>query len=239
MNFKSTFFVAIISLAIITLPGCSGKKPYEVKMAGKAKNVMQGTDLSNHISLDTVLVPGLYGLGPYDNLQGEITVYNGVPFVSSIENGKVKMRVDSNAKAPFFVYSHLKSRKVKETVRWKNVDDIDHSMQRLKKYFDIPEDDAFPFIVEAEFSKIKLHIIMRDTNEIKHSHEAHSKAKVHLEYKNIQGKLIGFYSKHHEGVFTPKDSRIHVHFLAADGSVTGHLDGIRHLSGVKVSIPDM
>lgn len=238
MNFKSTFLAAIISITI-TLPGCSGEKPYEVKMAGKAKNVMQGTDLSNHLSLDSILVPGLYGLGPNDNLQGEITVYDGVPFVSTVINGKVKMKIDSNAKAPFFVYSHLNYRKVKETVRWKSVQDIDYTIQRIKKYFKIPEDDAFPFIVEAEFSKIKLHIIMRDTNEEKHSHEAHNKAKVPFEYKNIEGKLIGFYSKHHEGVFTPKGSRIHVHFLAADGSVTGHLDDIRHLSGVKITIPDM
>lgn len=238
MNLK--FLYAAVSLiSIVLLTSCFDKKPYDVKTAGKAMDVMKGTSLENNISLDTILKPGMYGLGPYDNLQGEITLYNGIPFVSTVENGKVKMRIDSNAKAPFFVYSHLNYRKVKETVRWKRVEDIEHSVRRIKQYYNIPEDDAFPFIIEGEFAKIKLHIIMRDTDEASHSHEAHQKAKVSFEYKNIEGKLIGFYSKHHQGVFTHKDSRIHVHFLAADGSVTGHLDDIRHQSGIRVTFPDM
>ncbi len=238
MNLK--FLYAVYGLiSTILLTSCFGENPYDVKSAGEAKDVMTGTNLENHIRLDTILRPGLYGLGPYDNLQGEITLYNGIPFISTVVNGKVKMRIDSNAKAPFFVYSHLNYRKVKETVRWGKIKDIDYSMQRIKEYYNIPEDDAFPFIIEAEFAKISLHIIMRDTNETSHSHEAHQKAKVPFEYKNIKGKLIGFYSKNDQGVFTPEGSRIHVHFLANDGSVAGHLDGIKHQSGIKVTIPEM
>lgn len=233
---KTQFNPFLVAFLLFALQSCSDK-PYNVKVAGKAKNVMTGISLENNIRLDTILAPGIYGLGPKENLQGEITVVDGVPYVSTVENGKMVTRIDSSVSAPFFVYSPFKYRKVRETVSWRSVKDIEHTLKRLKNYFNIPKNQAFPFVVEAEFSKIQIHVIMRDTNEKEHSHEAHMKAKVPFEYKSIRGRLIGFYSTEHEGIFTHKGSHVHVHFLSDDGKITGHLDNIRHLSTVAVSIP--
>lgn len=226
----------LIGFLLFALQSCSDK-PYDVKVAGNVKDVMHGKSLENHIRLDTILAPGIYGVGPNENLRGEITVVDGVPYVSTVENGKMVTRIDSSVSAPFFVYSPFKYRKVRETVSWRSVKDIENTLKRLKGYFNIPKNQAFPFVVEAEFSKIQLHVIMRDPNEKEHSHEAHKEAKVPFKYKSIRGRLIGFYSTEHEGVFTHEGSHIHVHFLSNDGKITGHLDNLRHLSTVAVSIP--
>ena len=59
----------------------------EVHTSGKAKNVMMGIDLSATVALDTLMVKQhLYALGPVDDLQGEITVFDGEVYAAEVTN---------------------------------------------------------------------------------------------------------------------------------------------------------
>jgi acetolactate decarboxylase len=40
-------------------------------------------------------------------------------------------------------------------------------------------------------------------------------------------ELVGVFSTKHQAVFTHHGSNIHVHLIAADGSLMGHLDRLR------------
>lgn len=230
-----------IAAAIVVL-SCFLSVGQQVLTAGKAKNVMMGIDLSATVALDTLLVqPHLYALGPVDDLQGEITVFDGEVYAAEVTNKRkrtVKLREAEGLKAPFLVYAYIpewKSYSVK--VDLQNLKDIEKIVDSLGRVHGFREEDAFPFLVEATFLEVEYHIIKRNKREKQHSHEAHNAAKVHFSNCLIPAHLVGFYSRNHEGVFTHKGQFIHVHFLPKDRRVTGHLDKLNHSGKVIISLP--
>jgi len=51
-------------------------------------------------------------------------------------------------------------------------------------------------------------------------------------------ETIGFFSRHHRGVFTPRDSNLHVHFRTGDGRASGHVDGIELPARTRLLLPE-
>jgi len=49
--------------------------------------------------------------------------------------------------------------------------------------------------------------------------------------------VLGFYSTQHRGVFTPRDSDLHMHVRTADGRMTGHVERIFLEPGVVIAVP--
>jgi acetolactate decarboxylase len=214
----------------------------EVLTVGKAKNVMMGIDLSATVALDTLLVkPHLYALGPVDDLQGEITVFDGEGYAAEVTNKRkrtVKSLEAEGIKAPFLVYAYVPEWKTYSVeVDLQNLKDLENLVDSLGNVHGYNETDAFPFLVEATFLEVEYHIIKRNKREKQHSHEAHNAAKVHFSNCLIPAHLVGFYSRHHEGVFTHKGQFIHVHFLPKDRRITGHLDKLNHSGRVLISLP--
>lgn len=220
--------------------------------AGQARDVMQGHDLSSKVFLDTLTArPHMYAVGPNEDLQGELTVHNSRVVLSeaSEENavtldgaslGKpaIDTRMGWRVRAPFLVYAYVPQWQTFELeVKLGSLDDIDHMIDSLMAAHGYDAEQATPFLIDGTFEEVKFHIIKRDTNEAGHSHEQHKKAKKHFERRFKEAHLVGFYSRHHEGIFTHKGARIHVHWLRRDLRSTGHLDGIFHQGKVTVSLP--
>ena len=231
------FFLLIsaVTLSVFVSPQC-------VFTSGKAKNVMMGIDLSATVALDTLLIqPHLYALGPVDDLQGEITVFDGKVYAAQVTNKRkqrVKFREAEGLKAPFLVYSYVpewKSYSVE--VDLQNLKDLESIVDSLGRVHGYHETAAFPFLVEATFLEVEYHIIKRNKREKQHNHAAHDAAKIHFSNCLNPGYLVGFFSRHHEGVFTHKGQFIHVHFLPKDRRITGHLDKLNHSGTVLVSLP--
>lgn len=231
------FFLLIsaVTLSVFVSPQC-------LFTSGKAKNVMMGIDLSATVALDTLLVqPHLYALGPVDDLQGEITVFDGKVYAAQVTNKRkqrVKFREAEGLKAPFLVYSYVpewKSYSVE--VDLQNLKDLESIVDSLGRVHGYHETAAFPFLVEATFLEVEYHIIKRNKREKQHNHAAHDAAKIHFSNCLNPGHLVGFFSRHHEGVFTHKGQFIHVHFLPKDRRITGHLDKLNHSGTVLVSLP--
>jgi acetolactate decarboxylase len=50
-------------------------------------------------------------------------------------------------------------------------------------------------------------------------------------------ELVGFHSLDHRGIFTPKESNVHVHLRTEDGRISGHLEAIRLAPGARLAVP--
>lgn len=207
--------------------------------SGASRNVMMGIDLSPTIKLDTILnKSGLYALGPIEDLQGEITVMNGKVNTSTITNGKISNLINPTVRAPFLVYSYVhdwESFEVKTTLSGlKSIENLIDSMAVKHGY---GPDDAFPFLLESEWQQLHFHVIMRDTTELMHSHESHQAAKRKFVRTSTDASLLGFYSRHHEGVFTHRGQYVHVHYLNSENNETGHLDDLNHRGAIIIKLP--
>ncbi len=207
-----------------------------------AKNVMLGIDLSSQVQLDTLQpLEHLFALGPVDDLQGEITAIAGQVFYSKAYGDSVFTGIQSDLKAPFLAFSHVTDfDTISIDLDVANLKDLENRLQQIRINYGFSDSLAFPFLLLAEdWQKLQIHIIMRDTTEVNHSHEAHNKAKVRFDFQNTAGTLLGFFSTQHEGVFTHKGQFIHVHFLKQDQQITGHLDLIQHKGKVTLLLPKL
>ena len=234
---KSRFFSVTLFLFLMAFSYTTTGQ--QVFTAGAARSVMMGTDLSPHAQLDTLLEqPHLFALGPVEDLQGEITVFDGQAFTASAPPSGITAQVRPGVRAPFLVYAYVPSWTAYELDRpiegTKGLEALIDSLGQAHGYG--PE-DAFPFLLSGQWDKVDYHIIMRDEAEKRHSHAAHNRAKRRFTLEQAPGDIVGFFSRNHQGVFTHKGQYIHPHFLAADRSTTGHLDGLQHQGRYTVYLP--
>jgi acetolactate decarboxylase len=234
LGIKRILFICLFSF--VGLINIFGQK---VKTAGKAMLVMQGIDLSSNVLLDTIVVPdNTYAVGPVEDLQGEITIFEGVPYISYIENNEIRTEINRTVKAPFLAYANVEKWSSFELeFEVNNQDELSTLIEEYVNEYLKNYDEPFPFLVKGNFEYIKFHVIMRNKENEFHSHELHKQSKVIFERDTVDGILVGFFSKHHEGVFTHKGKFTHIHYLAENRSETGHLDGIRIKGKVILMFP--
>jgi acetolactate decarboxylase len=49
--------------------------------------------------------------------------------------------------------------------------------------------------------------------------------------------VLGFYSTRHRGIFTPRESDLHMHLRTADGHASGHVERIAVAAGATIAVP--
>ncbi len=203
------------------------------------KKVMMGLDLSSHFNWDTLDTKNLYGLSPLGRIEGEISVIDGRFYVSSVDDkGNFSTKYDKNNQSPFAVYAYVSdwiTIEVKDSIH--NQDALQTIVEKQASILGINTEKPFPFLITGLFDTVDFHIINKPESEIEHNHDLHNKAKVHFEQSDISGQLLGFYSLHHEGVFTHRGSYVHIHFVDDAATVTGHLEDISIFRPFKMKLP--
>jgi len=76
--------------------------PPEVKVVSAMRNVMWKGEIGASVMLDTLYSGGVwYGIGPMAELRGEITVLNGVVYISQVDSmGSLFVRVANFSSPP-------------------------------------------------------------------------------------------------------------------------------------------
>lgn len=208
----------------------------DVKHTGAMRRVMTGASLQNTLVWDTLSPEKLYGIGPLDRLNGEVTVVDGVIYISKVNNtGDLVTMPVTSAAATFGVYIHLEDEiGLRASEEIKDLEGLERLILVKAEQAGLNTDKPFLFVMKGQFDWIKIHVLNKPADELEHNHDLHDRAKKYFEYQDKEGELIGFYSRHHEGVFTHRGHYTHVHFISRDRSVMGHLDGIRSVSELDI-----
>lgn len=189
------------------------------------QNVIMKGDLRTTIDLDTIRKKShLFGLGPAENLQGEILIVDGTAYHSFIgTDGKMKVDKGFGLKAPFFVYANVE--------RWlrHNLPDTVTDLKKLDFYLTNAFASRAPFVFKltGKINHADIHIVNLPSNsKIGSPIDAHI-GQVNAPLAGVESILIGFFSTHHKGVFTHHDSHVHIHLITADAAAMGHLDAMK------------
>lgn len=211
----------------------------QVQTVSAMKPVMMGRDLSNHLYWDTLTKENLYAIAPLGRIEGEVTVLNGEFYVSRVDaQGQEGVTHSSKIHSPFAVFAYVNNWKA---VEWKGTitseEHLQQVIQQVAKENGIDTEQAFPFRVLTRFKQMKYHIISKPAEEETHNHELHNLAKKHYVAQNVQGELLGFFSKTHEGVFTHRGHWIHTHFVSESRLHSGHVEDFRTKGKVIILLP--
>ncbi len=175
-----------------------------------------------HIKLDTITnKKHLFGMGPYGRMQGEISVFDGKPFYSSVdETGRGIVSANWEIESPFFVYANVENwNEYVVSTEFNSLENIQKIVAETAQKHGYDLKKPFPFRIVGTFQNMTTHIVMPRNAEIKGYQAEKKQADYVLE--NQQGELLGFYSENHQGIYTPKNSFIHVHFLSEDAGHNG------------------
>jgi acetolactate decarboxylase len=208
-----------------------------VHWAGAQRDVLGG-DLRGHVELETLSsMPHLYGLGPLEGLRGEVSIFGGVPSIARIERKTLVTAASWSARACFLVWAQVPtwSDHARDSVL-PDLDGIEREVIALARDAGLDPDRPLPFRVRATAAEATLHVLDK-RDGLPHNPERHEQAKVRRTLGHAVVELIGFYSRHHRGIFTPGESNVHVHLRTEDGRISGHLETIRLAPGALVAVP--
>ena len=217
----------------------SEQHPAQVKVTGVMRKVMLNGDLTSTIDLDTIAnKQHLFGIGPMENLRGEILVNDGTAYGSTIgPDSSIQMVKTFNLKAPFFVYANINE--------WKEypLPDSVLTVPQLDLFLDrftTNKSRPFAFKIEGPIRSAKIHVV---NLPLGFNINSPGDAQIgQVDYRVSDGEqveMIGFFSTDHRGIFTHHDTNVHIHLITNNEKIMGHLDELQMGKGqVKLYLPE-
>lgn len=102
----------------------------------------------------------LYGLGPAEGLQGEVSVFDSEPSISRIINGKLQVYRGFNVKACFLVYAQVAAwRSVTIQSEIADEETLENCILNLASEFHIDVSRPFPFLINATPVRATFHVL--------------------------------------------------------------------------------
>jgi acetolactate decarboxylase len=213
-----------LSIAMLFVSCNNFRNSSSIKVVGQMRDVMWKGELAGKISTDSLSDPNAYGLGPIEYLSGEVLLFEGQTFISKVIDSAIhRVTPVSAVKAPFFVYakeSHLKSLSVEPLeLSLKSTEELIDTL-----YFDY--DKPLLVRIDGVFQEVTLHSVNLPVGSSVSSPDQAHKGLTQYSYKNINGSIIGFFSRKHKAIFTHHDSFFHAHFISDNRKIMGHVDSV-------------
>lgn len=201
-----------------------------VRVVGAMRNVMWKGQLQGTLYLDTIPDKAhLYGMGPVEYLSGELLIWDGRSYKSSVLSDTA-MRVEEtyDARAPFFAYAS-----VPEWTEQALPDSIE-TIQQLERYLDETTQQRprpFLFKLSGSVRQATIHIVnLPNGSQVRSPEDAHQGQRKY-ELENASSEILGFFSIGHKAIFTHHDTFLHLHLLTADRTKMGHLEQAQFAKG--------
>jgi len=179
----------------------------------------------------------LYAVGPLENARGEVSIYDSAALISEVRDGLVRVSIDLGRRAAFLVYAIVENWR-RTTVRRgiAGEQQLGDQLLRFAVESGIDVDQPFPFLLQCHMAQATFHILCNQSDGEYNPH-LHEKAKVRLPIADKSVEIVGFYSRQHRGVFTPRDSDFHMHVRTLDNQLSGHLESFSFSQGMVLYLP--
>lgn len=191
---------------------------------------------------------GAYGVGAYEGLDGEITIYEGKPYVTKVRGNGFMMDNSTNGAAIFAAWTkNMQWRDEPVPAEVKGYLDLQRHVKVRAAAAGIDTSKPFPFLMTGTPAELKWHINVDLTEGKPIDTKLFAKSKAGYVMKNEAVDIVGFYSENHPGVFISayapaikeKDVKntIHFHLVSKDGKSAGHIDDITMVGGMTLRLP--
>ena len=179
----------------------------------------------------------LYAVGPLEKGRGEVSIFDSVTLISRVSEAKVDVQAGHDYRAGFLVYAIVENwRRAALRAPIENERRFEQQLLPLAVESGIDTDRPFPFLLHGHAAEALFHVLFNQSDE-PYGPEIHEKSKVHFRVVEEAVEIIGFYSRRHRGVFTPRDSNLHMHVRTLDNHVSGHLETFAFNQGITLYLP--
>jgi acetolactate decarboxylase len=216
-----------------------GGPGYELRFIGAQRETIMNGKLAAALDLRTLAdAPHLYGIGPLEQLRGEVTIADSRPSLSRVDaSGAVQVTESFAAGVPFFVWAQVpkwQTMPIPPEVR--SFADLEAFVPRAAATAGLDPQKPLPFVIRGREEFIEFHVLNR-IGDPPHSMAAHRKIQITFELARAEAILVGFHSAAHRGIFSPMDTPLHIHFLTADNSKSGHVQKLELGKDLLLNLP--
>jgi acetolactate decarboxylase len=212
---------------------------YDMWFIGTQRETIMNGKLAAALDLKTLAGrQHLYGIGPVEQLRGEVTIANSRPALARVaSDGTTKVTQSFETGVPFFVWAEVPQwHQIPIPADIRSFEELERFVPKAAAAAGLDPDKPFPFLVDGREEHIEFHVVNR-IGDGPHNMEMHKKIQVTFELERAEAIIVGFHSTKHRGIFTPGDSNIHIHFQTPDNRKSGHIQKLQIGSGAILSLP--
>lgn len=213
-----------------------------VSTYGQLRAMMHENQIGPAVKLSNIAKPNLYALGALSELRGEVTVIGGdvwLGYPNKDDTMRVESMKTSDEQAALLVTANVdqwRDISVPEDIPWEK---LDESVEKLAQSAGVNVEEAFPFLLDGNFSRAEWHVI--DGTKLTpgpSSHKQHMDQAVKGNAALPKAKVLGFFSKNHQGIFTHHGENTHLHLVDEHQRQTGHVDFLAVKAGTLLKVPN-
>jgi len=235
-----SILITVLSVISCTTPQ-SDDGNFKVEYKGALKNAMHIGDISAKANLsDFKEIHHFYALGAFENLKGEIQIFNSKPFNTFVEDSNLIFDNSFINKATLLVYASVDKWKIisipEDVSTYKQVEKY---IEQTAKENQINIDEPFPFLIEGTVKSFDWHVINWNDGDMEHTHEKHKTSGLYGTINDRKIEMLGFYSNAHHTIFTHNTTNMHIHMKTADNKLAGHVDGLTLEKGMVLKLPEI
>ena len=234
---KVAWFAVFLGLALCCSP--AHRRPSaipEVRVWGALRSIMHEGKTGPNVSLSNVAGPHVYGVGALTGLRGEVLLVDGAVFTSRAHGGDLAIHRSTTGTATLLVAATVPA--------WTNVpisspiaaEELDNRLEALARANGLDVEKAFPVVIDGVVD-VEWHVLDGSNVAGRGTHADHMRNAVTGTISGIQATVVGFFSKHHQGVFTHMGQHTHFHVLTADHKIMGHVDRLAVRAGGTLKLP--
>jgi acetolactate decarboxylase len=209
-----------------------------VRVWGSLRSVMHEGNTDARVALSTV-VPGphAYAVGALSGLRGEVTIFDDEVVMSFGQGtGVARTASDPGQESATLLVRAVVPRWTSSAVeRSIGPEEIDEQLEALATAAGMDAKTRIPVFIEGTAKELQWHVMSRQSEAGQHAHHG-PRATGRLSATKV--RLVGFFSRNDEGVFTHMGERTHFHVITtAPDRMTGHVDGFEMEPGAVVHFP--
>ena len=192
---------------------------------------------SGAISSRSLLQHGDFGLGTFENLDGEMVIADGV--IYQVHSDGTVLRREDDFQIPFAVITRLQEEEQFETGPIASMHDLEQACDPHRESANL----FYAFRIDGVFEKLHARAVSAVRAGTRLVDAARTQGE--FEFNNVEGTLVCFWSPSYSNAFNVP--AYHFHFLSQDRSKGGHvLDlsaaklrvGVQMLCEYDVRLPD-
>ncbi|ALO46869.1 acetolactate decarboxylase [Pseudohongiella spirulinae] len=246
-------FISVI--AFMTLSACSGSLLVNnngwVEYAGRQGDIVVRNNIEGLIPITAMSGRnGAFGVGAYQGLDGEITIFEGKPYVTHVRGESFTMTHSTEGAAIFGAWT--------QNSAWRDepVPADVNTYAELQRFIRTQaaavgidtRTTAFPFLLSGRARELQWHININRTAGQEITRESFQASKDNYIMQNEEVDIVGFYSELHNGVFIgtyapamagePEQNALHLHLVSRDRQSAGHIDDLRFEGQMTLRLPE-
>lgn len=222
----------VSAAAPLLLAACTGGPPPrpaapEVVVLGSMQEQMVAGRCDEGVAVADVLArPHAYAIGPLAGLRGELLVWDGTVFASSIVDGAARVAIDPRARAAFLVASHVAQwRDVAVPAAVRTLAELEAWLPEAARRAGLAGDRAHTVRLFAALEAARLHVLDLPPGAPLDP-AAHEAARRTIELGATPVQMLGFLSPPGGSTCPIASPPLHLHLRTLLGDVAGHVDDL-------------